>query len=267
MAQVADRAREALLEALGRVGRVEPGRERDDAHVEPGLDGQLHPAQRRRLAGRVGVEAEVEVAREPAELLELRLGERRPHRGDHGVEPGLVEREHVRVALDDERPLLLGDRGAGPVEAVDDRALAEHLALGRVHVLRGNGIVVAEPPRAEAEHPAARVGQREDEPAGEVVVPAAVDEAGGDELVLRVALRRGPSAPARRRRARGRAGTRGRPPPPGRARRGTPAPARPRRPPRGSARRSAPPARAGRAAARAGPGGPRPAATSPRTRA
>ena len=191
MAQVADRARESLLEALGRVRRVEPGRERDDAHVEARPHGQLHPAQRRGLAGGVGVEAEVEMAREPAELLQLRLRQRRPHRGNHGVETGLVEREDVRVALDDERPLLLGNGGAGPVEAVDDRALAEHLSLRRVHVLRGNRIVVAEPPRPEAEHAAPGVGQRKDEPAGEVVVPAAVDEAGCDELVLRVALAAG----------------------------------------------------------------------------
>ena len=45
-----------------------------------------------------------ELARQPAELLELPLGERGSHRGDHRPEPGLPEREHVRVALDDQRP-------------------------------------------------------------------------------------------------------------------------------------------------------------------
>ena len=42
--------------------------------------------------------------------------------------------------------------------------------------------------RAEAQHAAAGVGEREDEAAGEVVVAAPVDQAGGHELVLRVAL-------------------------------------------------------------------------------
>ena len=103
MEEVADRLRDPLLEPLRSVGRVEARGQRDDAHVEPRPHGELHPAQRGGLAGRVGVEAEVEAARQPAKLLQLRLGERRPHRGDRRAEAGLVEREDVGVALDDDR--------------------------------------------------------------------------------------------------------------------------------------------------------------------
>ena len=53
--------------------------------------------------------------------------------------------------------------------------------------------------RLEAAHVAARVGEREDEAAREVVVAAAVREAGGEQLLLRVALLE--RAPAERRAA------------------------------------------------------------------
>jgi hypothetical protein len=99
-----------------------------------------------------------------------------------------VQRKHVRVTLHDDRLVLLGDRRAGAVEPVDDPALPEELAFGRVDVLGLDRVVVVQAARAEAQHPAARVREREDEPAREVVVPAAVDETSGDELVLRVAL-------------------------------------------------------------------------------
>ena len=60
------------------------------------------PRKRRLLPGRVGVEAEVEPAREPLQLLQLALGQRRAHRGDDRLEPGLAQRDHVRVPLDDD---------------------------------------------------------------------------------------------------------------------------------------------------------------------
>ena len=58
--QIALGLAEPLLEAGGDVGRVGARRQRDDAHVESLRGRELHPAQRRRLAGRVGVEAELE---------------------------------------------------------------------------------------------------------------------------------------------------------------------------------------------------------------
>ena len=85
--QVADGRADPLLEAFGGVGRVEPGGKRHDAHIEAGAHRELHPAKRGRVARRVGVEAEIEVARQPPELLQLGLGERRPHRGDDRLQP------------------------------------------------------------------------------------------------------------------------------------------------------------------------------------
>ena len=76
-----------------------------------------------------------------------------------------MQRDHVGVPLDDARAILPGDRRASLVEAVDDRALAEELRLGRVHVLRLERIVVVQPPRLEAEHAPACIGEREEQAA------------------------------------------------------------------------------------------------------
>ena len=68
------------VEAVGKISGIETRRQRDDAHVEALRGGELHAAQRRRLAGRVAVEAEPHACRQPAELLQLPLGECRAHR-------------------------------------------------------------------------------------------------------------------------------------------------------------------------------------------
>src|SRR5262249_8718686 len=107
---------------------------------------------------------------------------------DDRLEPRLPEREHVGVALDDHGALLLGDRGARAVEAVEQVALAEELALGRVDVLRAQRVVLAELPGLEPAYAPARVREREQQPAVEVVVAAPVDEAGRTQLPVGEAL-------------------------------------------------------------------------------
>ena len=57
---VALRPAEQLAEGVRRIGRVEPGRERHDLHLEALRGRELHSAQRRRLARRVRVEAQVQ---------------------------------------------------------------------------------------------------------------------------------------------------------------------------------------------------------------
>ena len=133
---------QAPRERLGRVGGILALRQSDDAHVEPLPHRQLHPAQGRLLPCRVGVEAEKEALRQPAELAELGLGQCRAHRRDDRLDPGLAERDHVRVPLYDDRAVLLRDGRARQMEPVEDVALLEQLALRRVDVLTAERVVV-----------------------------------------------------------------------------------------------------------------------------
>ena len=121
--------------------------------------------------------------RQPRQLAELLLGERRAHRRDDGLEARLAQRDHVGVALDHARAVAARDRGARHVETVEQRALVEELRLGRVHVLRPQRVVLVQPPRLEADDAAARVGEREDEPALEVVAAALARQAGRAQLL------------------------------------------------------------------------------------
>ena len=98
-------------------------------------------------AGGVGVEAEVEVAREAGQALELLLGERRAHAGDHVGDAGLGEGQHVGVALDHVDAVLLARRRLGLVEAEQGLALVVERRLRRVEVL---GLLVAQGAGAEA---------------------------------------------------------------------------------------------------------------------
>ena len=118
-----------------------------------------------------------------------------------GITTRLPQGDHVRVALDDERPVLLRHRTAREVEPVQDVRLVEELALGRVDVLAAQRIVLAQLARLEADDPAARVGERKHQPPLEVVRAAPGDEAGPGELLGREPLL---ARLLRERRARGR---------------------------------------------------------------
>src|SRR4029079_3133441 len=80
---------------------------------------------------------------------------------------------------------------AREVEAVEQVALAEEVALGRVDVLRAERVVVVEAPRLEAAGTTAHVGEREEEAPGEVVVAASVRQARPGDLVAREPLLEG----------------------------------------------------------------------------
>ena len=72
----------------------------------------MRGAHRRLLPGLVAVEAEDRHVGEPPQPLELRLGQRGAVRRDRLVDPGLGERDHVHIALDDDQPAGLAAAGA-----------------------------------------------------------------------------------------------------------------------------------------------------------
>ena len=153
------------------LGRVLAGRHR--RHPQPHLAPRRDPLrpQHRLLAGRVGVERQHHLVDHPRERRHLLVGDRRPHHPDRLLDPGLVQRQHVGVALDHDRPAALGDRLFGQVDPVEHLALVEEVGLGRVDVL--GALVGAHRPAAEAERAAAAVADREHDPLAEAVVLAA----------------------------------------------------------------------------------------------
>ena len=163
------------IEALGKIGGIETRGQRDDADVKALRRRELHAAQCRRLARRVAVETEPHTIRQTAELLQLTLGQCRPHRRNDGLDARLTQREHVRVPLDDHGALLLRDRSPRAVESVEQVALAKELSLGRVDVLGLQRIVLAQLARLEAEHTPTCIGEREEQAPEEVVVAAPID--------------------------------------------------------------------------------------------
>src|SRR4029078_6703024 len=106
-----------------------------------------------------------------------------PHCRDPRPEPALAQSEHVRVALDDQCPLLPGDRRPRAIEPVEQVALAEELPLRGVDVLRLQWIVLAEPARLEADDAGACVCDRKQQASLEVVVAAPVEEPGCGQLL------------------------------------------------------------------------------------
>ena len=61
--------------------------------------------------------------------------QRRPHRRDNRLELGLPERDHIGVALDDNRTVLFRDCRTREMQSVQNLRLVEQLALRAVDVL------------------------------------------------------------------------------------------------------------------------------------
>ncbi len=158
----------------------------------------LERPQRGLLPGRVPVEGvddlageAVAVHQQPAQHADVVDAECRPARRHRGRLAGLVTGHHVGVALDDDRAAALGDLPLGVVDAVEDVRLLVDRRLGRVQVFRAV-VVVEELARAEADHVAAQIPDRPQQPAAEPVDQRAgtgrLGEPGGDQLVRAEAL-------------------------------------------------------------------------------
>jgi hypothetical protein len=162
------------LRAVGlhEVGGIGARRERHHAQLEPPARRHASGPQHRLLTRPVGVQRELHARREPRQLADLLLGQRRAHQTDGVAQPGLVHRDHVRVALGDDHAPRARRVGTGDVRPEQVAALVVDGVVGRVQVLRP--LVGAQGPRAEAEHASAQVAQREHDPPAEAVVQHAL---------------------------------------------------------------------------------------------
>ena len=84
---------------------------------------ELHAAKRRLLVRPRRSRSRGRRAASAARAPQLLLGKRGSHRRDDRLEPGLPQRDHVGVPLDDDRPILLRDRRASEVQPVEDADL------------------------------------------------------------------------------------------------------------------------------------------------
>ena len=141
---------------------------------------------RRQTAGLVRVEGEDDVLGEALERAQVLETERRPARRDGRLDPGLVERDHVGVPLNDQTPAGFHDLALRAVERVEHLGLLVDRALGRVQVLRP--ILGAHLARAERDRVAGEVVDREHHASAETVdqpaVLAARAQAGVGDLLL-----------------------------------------------------------------------------------
>ena len=117
-----------------RVGVV-LGWQQHHPHVHALLEDHVDAPQRGMDARRVAVVDHGDVAREPIEQADLLRRERGARRRNHVLDPCLVHRNHIGVALDHDGEVLLLDRFFGEVKSVELPFLAVNLALGGVLVL------------------------------------------------------------------------------------------------------------------------------------
>ena len=150
-------------------------------HMQALLQHQVDAAQAGLDAGGVAVVEDGDVRGVALDQPHLLHGEAGAAAG-HGVgDPGLVQADHVGVALHQEAGVLLGDGLLGEVDAVERAALVVERALGAVEVL-GALLVAAQGACPEGDHLAAEPVHGEgDAPVEEVpggAVLAAFDPAG-----------------------------------------------------------------------------------------
>jgi hypothetical protein len=115
---------------------------------------QVRGPESRPLAGPIAVETENGIGRHAPQQAELRLRQGRAERRDSVLHAGLMERDHVHIALDDDDARLLAagrlPRAPRPGEIVEDVALVEEFGVVGVEIF-GRRIRRHRPP-AEGDH-------------------------------------------------------------------------------------------------------------------
>ena len=141
------------------------------ALVIHGLAGELQAAQGGFVAGGVRIQRQHDAPGEALEQAQLVLGQGGAHRRDGVGEAGLVQGDHIQVALDDHHLVLGADGLAGRIEPVEQAALVEKVGLRGVEEL--GHILRVEDARPKACHAPAFVADGEHDAVAEAVVDTA----------------------------------------------------------------------------------------------
>ena len=148
-------------------------REQHHIDVQPFGQQQVHSAKRRSDASSVPIKQNRDVLGVPANQLDLIYRQSRPARGDNVLDARLVQGHHIRVALNEQDPVFLGNRRFGQVHAEQHIALVVEDALGAVEVL-GDLLLLAQRAAAKCDGSAREVPNGKHHPALEKVPELAV---------------------------------------------------------------------------------------------
>src|SRR5262249_39781506 len=134
---------------------VAAGRQQGRAHAQALWQQHFERALHRPLTCLVAVEQENDVARAPAEVSRVTLGQRGPAGGDCLLDAGARERDAVEIAFHHYRAIRAPDRRQRRGQPVERLALVEDRALRSVQILRLLSVI--QRATAEADDAAARV--------------------------------------------------------------------------------------------------------------
>ena len=143
-------------------------REQHHVDVQPLSQEQVHPAQRRSDARGVPIKQHRNVLGVAADQLDLIHRQGRTARRDDVFNPRLVQGHHIRVALNQQDPVFLRNRGFGQVHTKQHIAFVVENALRTVEVL-GDLFFFAQRAAPERNGTAGEIADREHHPALEKV--------------------------------------------------------------------------------------------------
>ena len=157
--------------------------------VQVGGNAQLVPPHRRPLPGRVGVESQDDGGGEPAQQFQVPSAQGGAAGGHRRRIFGLVEGDHIGVALHHHRPPGAADLGPGQVQAVQQVAFLVKGGFGGVQIF---GVLVPQCPAPETDQGPGHVADGKDQPTPDVVVEPAVPVASGQTRLQDHPLRKPP---------------------------------------------------------------------------
>ncbi|MBT9149760.1 MAG: hypothetical protein DDT28_01195 [Dehalococcoidia bacterium] len=120
---------------------------------------------------------------------DLLFGDSGTHRGNYVTEAMLVSGESVHIPLNYNDSPLLSDRPSGSIHAIENTALIENRAGGRIQVLGHDGVIQGT--CSESTHPSPGIAYRKHQSSPKPVIrPAAFlyNKAGSHKISFTVAL-------------------------------------------------------------------------------
>ncbi len=147
--------------------RIVSGREGHDPDPEPAIHEEIQGPQGRPHAGLVRVEQQDDFRDEAPDRPDVIGRQGRAERGDDVGDPGLMQRDRIKVAFDDDQGVLTARRLSRPLQQIERTPLVKEGGIRRVEVLRHS---VPENTAAEADHLLAEIADGQHDARAEPIV-------------------------------------------------------------------------------------------------